>query len=154
MNTIALCLICLLKYQVAAPTPLLASLQGCWHGTAVKTPRGVVSYPLCFRHQQGETYGLARLDLSEHHWRFCSGGKVLNFLSTFRGNQQPVKLKLAAADNQSLLYRTGDPDFLRVIFRRHQAGFRISIIKRLYYHVAIELPYPAIKSVPASDTAE
>ncbi|MEH6650523.1 MAG: hypothetical protein V7707_10910 [Motiliproteus sp.] len=73
----------------------LQSLEGFWKGEAIETPVGPMNYDMVFhRCSDGTIAGVAKTGASLHYWQFSPDEPPvrLRFLSTFRGNREPVQL--------------------------------------------------------------
>lgn len=107
------------------PLPAVAEifldrLVGDWRGRAELTPLGPLRYDLEFTRAPDQSVrGTAAPGGALHHWRFFVRGGVLwlRFLTTFRGNTEPVWLTLASCtevDGGSVRLVAVDPSYLVV----------------------------------------
>jgi len=130
---------------------LLSPLQGCWQGEAIKTPRGPLSYPICFKLLEGNIlYGVADLRVSRHHWHFHLNNKEsrLSFLSTFAGNQTPINLSAVSFASDHLTFAAHDRHYLQVEVQRLDEGYRFTIHVKGEEHVIITLVRQAAGDIP------
>ncbi|MCW8328928.1 hypothetical protein MD588_08910 [Photobacterium sp. SDRW27] len=141
-------LLTILVSTLLAPLPaasgdaLIESLQGCWQGKAIKTPRGPLPYPICFEISEENTlYGIAKLSVSQHHWRFYLGSTKtrLKFLSTFAGNQTPIHLSLIHDDAERLIFAADNKQYLQVEIKQQHDGYQFTIKLKGKEHVIIRL---------------
>ncbi|GAB3516371.1 hypothetical protein [Photobacterium alginatilyticum] len=123
--------------------PILAALQGCWQGKAIKTPRGTLSYPICFELQQDNSlYGVANLDVSRHHWHFSNqeDNTQLRFLSTFAGNDTPIYLSASHTATDHIIFEADNSRYLKVrILQQEEGTYRFTIEVKGKEHVIIVL---------------
>lgn len=132
----------LTPFPTTASSALLESLQGCWQGKAVKTPRGSLPYPICFELQDNNTlYGVADLHVSRHHWRFylVEDMEQLSFLSTFAGNETPLYLSASQVASDHIAFSTEDGQYLQVQVQQQKKGYRFTIKVKGKEHVIIQL---------------
>lgn len=117
-------------------------LSGNWQGEAVTTPVGPRPYDISFeRREPFWIYGQANPGAAIHHWGFyCEDAELrLRFLSTFRGNRDPVLLKAIRITDAEILFKAQKPAFLEVKIR---PGYTHSVFEVLHHgerHVLIEL---------------
>lgn len=117
-------------------------LSGDWQGAAVITPVGPRPYDIRFeRREPFWIYGQANPGGAIHHWGFyCEDAEFrLRFLSTFRGNRDPVLLDAIGITDTEIHFKAQNPAFLEVAVR---PGDRHSVIEVLHHgerHVLIEL---------------
>jgi len=117
-------------------------LSGDWQGQAVTTPVGPGPYDISFeRREPFWIYGQAEPGASVHHWGFyCEDGKLwLRFLSTFRGNTNPVLLEATAIAADEIRFRANNPDFLEVTVRPGRDHSQFEVLHHGKRHVLIEL---------------
>lgn len=132
----------LAPFPISADNALLSSLQGCWHGEALKTPVGPRAYPICFAlDENNELYGMAELTVSQHHWRFQfdESATTLNFLSTFAGNQTPINLSAISTSSDKVTFATHNKDYLQVQVLQLEQEYQFTIRIRGEEHVIIHL---------------
>ena len=110
-----------------------AELPGSWVGQAVETPVGPVDYPIMFHGcENGVIAGMADLSVSDHYWRFWRSDDELRltFLSTFRGNRQPVELLVAEVAENTIHFRA--PELALLTLSVSLVGPNLEI--RVYHH--------------------
>jgi hypothetical protein len=120
----------------------LAELEGKWQGQAVITPIGPRPYDIAFRRNgQGHLEGAAEPGGAVHHWAFYREGQSLKlrFLSTFRGNRQPIFLTATARAGGAWIFRATKPDFLEVRVRPESQAVTIQVLHHDRLHVEIRL---------------
>jgi hypothetical protein len=85
--------------------------------------------------------GAAHPGASTHYWSFYEEAAILTlrFLSTFAGNQQPLWLTVIGGQDEALVFRTAQPDFLEVRVRPQARTLAIHIVLRGKPHVEIHL---------------
>ena len=117
-------------------------LSGDWHGEAVTTPVGPRPYDISFeRRDPFWIYGQTNPGAAIHHWGFyCEDVELrLRFLSTFRGNRDPVLLEAIRITDAEIHFKAQKPAFLEVKVR---PGYTHSVFEVLHHgerHVLIEL---------------
>ena len=128
--------------QVAAVRLFFDRLSGDWQGEAVTTPIGPRPYDISFERRDAFwIYGQADPGAAIHHWGFyCEGSELrLRFLSTFRGNRNPVLLEAIGLKDDEIHFKAENPAFLEVKVR---PGYTRSVFEVLHHgkrHVLIEL---------------
>ncbi len=123
-------------------TAFLEALVGRWHGRAVETPRGPLPYDIHFqRGADGAVTGVANPGAARHHWRFYieDGRPRLIFLTTFRGNDQPIHLIAETLSNGVASFPADDPSHLTVQIETHRDAIDIRVRLRGEPHVRIRL---------------
>lgn len=117
-------------------------LSGAWQGEAVTTPVGPRPYNISFeRREPLWIYGQAEPGAAVHHWGFyCEDGRLwLRFLSTFRGNRDPVLLEAIAITRSEIHFKANNPDFLELMVRPGQEHSQFEVLHHGKRHVLIEL---------------
>lgn len=117
-------------------------LTGAWHGEAVATPIGPRPYDISFtRRDPFWIYGQADPGAAVHHWGFyCDDGELwLRFLSTFRGNRDPVLLEALTITDSEIHFKAENPDFLEVLVRPGYSHSTFEVLHHGKRHVLIEL---------------
>lgn len=120
----------------------LSSLEGSWRGEAVHTPVGPTPYNVNFnRVSAGCVSGTAYTGFSNHTWTFCPAedGIILNFLSDFRGNRDPVVLKPIRVEQGEVVFKSAEIAFMDVILARTDKRINIDIMHYDRLHVRIVL---------------
>jgi hypothetical protein len=121
----------------------LASLAGQWTGTATTTPLGPLPYDLAFsRCTDNSVHGTANPGAAIHAWTFYRQGAHLRlrFLSTFRGNRDPILLTAESeTDEGAMVFRAERPEFLRVLVKVGEANATIQVLHHDRLHVEIYL---------------
>ena len=115
---------------------------GEWQGEAVTTPVGPLSYDIEFKRLESRSiYGAADPGAAVHHWVFyCDKGKLwLRFLSTFRGNRDPLLLEATAINVSEIHFKAKLPAFLEVVIQSGQTQSFIEVLHHDQRHVLIEL---------------
>ena len=121
---------------------LFDRLSGDWQGEAVHTPVGPRPYDISFeRREPFWIYGQANPGAAIHHWGYyCEDDELrLRFLSTFRGNRDPVFLRAISITDAEIHFKAQTPAFLEVKVR---PGYARSVFEVLHHgerHVLIEL---------------
>ncbi|WP_299017603.1 hypothetical protein [uncultured Photobacterium sp.] len=136
---------------------LLLPLIGCWQGEAVKTPRGPMAYPVCFKRLKDDTlYGIADLNISNHHWYFFLDGENsrLRFLSTVADNLTPVNLPAIKAGTDQLEFAATNTHPLHVAVQRIKKGYLFTMNLRGKEHVVIQLTRKQPEGKKTSDIKE
>ena len=132
----------LLSAELAVENSLLSSLEGSWRGEAVHTPVGPTPYNINFsRTGAGCVSGTADTGFSNHSWTFCPAedSVVLNFLSDFRGNDDPIVLKPIHTGQGKVVFKSAKIAFMDVILTGVNSNFIIDIMHHGKLHVRIEL---------------
>ena len=99
------------------PARFLQALTGSWTGKAERTPIGPRPYDITFAATAaGRVTGSAHPGRAIHHWTFyyADDRLRLEFLSTFAGNREPIRLHAAEHDARGVLFRARDPALLSV----------------------------------------
>jgi hypothetical protein len=140
----------------AAPEAVfLAALSGDWRGSAVQTPAGPFSYDIRFEPVAGGCRaGVAEPGGVHHYWKFCpaEAGLELEFLSDFRGNEQPLFLQLHDIDAGTLLFHSQSHTFLKVRARIDGGCLLLQVLHHDRLHVEIHLSRaPPDASPPVPD---
>lgn len=121
----------------------LATLAGEWTGTAVTTPAGPLSYDLEFRRRaDGSIEGAANPGAAIHTWTFYrqEAHLRLRFLSTFRGNRDPILLTAQGqSDDGSVVFQAERPAFLRVYVVVGETNATLRVLHGDRLHVQIRL---------------
>jgi hypothetical protein len=92
-------------------------LSGAWQGEAVTTPVGPLPYDISFKRREPFwIYGQAMPGAAVHHWGFyCEHGELwLRFLTTFRGNRDPIVLQAISITDTQTLFKAKTPALARV----------------------------------------
>lgn len=129
---------------------MLSGLEGSWRGEAVHTPVGPTPYNVVFsRNESGCVSGSADTGFSDHAWTFCPAedGINLEFLSDFRGNDDPVLLESIHLEQEKVVFKSAKIAFMDVILARSGRKFVIDIMHHDELHVRIELA-PAATAGP------
>lgn len=129
-------------YPQSFSTELLSGLEGSWRGQAVHTPVGPAPYNVVFsRNESGCVAGTAYTGFSNHSWTFCPAedGINLNFLSDFRGNDDPILLESIRWEQEKVVFKSAKIAFMDVILARADGKFTIDIMHHDELHVRIEL---------------
>jgi hypothetical protein len=117
-------------------------LTGAWHGEAVTTPVGPRPYNITFERREADwIYGQADPGAALHHWGFyCENGDLwLRFLSTFRGNRDPILLKATTISADETHFKANDPAFLDVRIRPESKHSEFEVLHYGERHVLIKL---------------
>jgi hypothetical protein len=121
----------------------LTALEGDWKGEATKTPIGPRPYDSNFTRTSPERLeGEAHPGSSTiHYWTFYQEEQTLKlrFLSTFRGNQQPLFLSATEEQDGEMIFHTPQTDFLEVRVKPFLRNVTIQIFLRGQPHVEIHL---------------
>ena len=128
--------------DVSAARTFLDTLAGDWAGTALRTPRGVLPYDICFeRGSPDRIAGVADPGSASHHWDFLlrDDALKLRFLTTFGGNTTPTWLTAENSTGEIIWFQADALDHLRVGIA--QRPDRLDIRVRLHDgpHVHIRL---------------
>ena len=118
------------------------ALAGMWSGRAVTTPIGPHPYDMTFERQpDGSVSGAADTGGSWHHWRFLpdDDGLRIYFLTTFRGNTDPIWLRQTERLADGLRFRAEKPEYLRVDIHPTASTITFHIFLGEQPHVDIEL---------------
>lgn len=119
-----------------------AELPGSWDGQAIETPVGPVDYPIMFHGCEGGVIaGVADLSVSDHYWRFwrSDGDLRLTFMSTFRGNRQPVELVVADVAENMIHFHTPELALLTLSAGLIEPNLEIRVYHHQQPHVYIRL---------------
>ena len=120
----------------------LPDLEGNWTGEAVHTPVGPTPYNIKFsKDGAGCVSGTAYTGFSNHTWMFCPAedGVILEFLSDFRGNRDPIMLKPVRMEQGKVVLKSAEVTFMDVLLARADDLFTIDIMHHGKLHVRIEL---------------
>jgi hypothetical protein len=121
----------------------LTTLEGPWEGKATTTPIGPRPYNSTFKRASPERLeGEAHPgDSVIHYWTFYREDQILKlrFLSTFRGNQQPLFLTATEEKDEAIIFHTQRADFLEVRVKPSPQKVTIQIFLRGKPHVEILL---------------
>jgi len=120
----------------------MASIQGTWNGRAIETPVGPVGYDITFHScSSNKIAGIAELKASNHHWQFWRSNNALHlsFLSTFRGNQNPIQLVASKAEENTLHFYAPKLDLLTVTVTPFDQHIDLRIFHHQQPHVYIRL---------------
>lgn len=121
---------------------LVSTLPGTWNGRAIETPVGPVDYAISFHACDKDVVsGIAELDVSDHHWQFwLSDGQLrLTFLSTFRGNQEPVQLVVSHAAENTIHFHAPALPLLSLSVALNERVVKIRVFHHKKPHVYIRL---------------
>jgi hypothetical protein len=122
---------------------LFQSLQGNWAGCAIKTPVGPRPYDIHFwLDEKGDLNGIADPGpVSDHHWSYQIDGDVLwlKFLSSFRGNEEPVWLSAVEKRGMTVTFRSKKVQKLKVEVTVIDNTQKIEIYLHNKPHVSIHL---------------
>jgi len=120
----------------------LVAIEGPWEGQARVTPVGPRPYDMTFvRTGPRQVEGEAHPGASIHYWAFYEEDETLKvrFLSTFRGNRQPLFLTATAEHGGGLVFQAPQPGFLEVHVRPQADTLTLQIFLRGKPHVEIHL---------------
>jgi len=120
----------------------LAAVEGKWEGKAAVTPIGPRPYDITFRRNAtGDLEGSAQPGGATHVWTFRQEGRSLQlrFLSTFRGNRQPILLLLQDEVDGEWVFQAVQPVFLKVRIRIETREMVIRVLHHDRLHVEIRL---------------
>jgi hypothetical protein len=120
----------------------LARIEGAWQGQALITPIGPRPYDITFaRNAAGEFEGAAEPGDATHIWAFHRNGETLElrFLSTFRGNRQPILMTAADEVDGAVIFSAVRPAFLQVRIRAESQTLMIRVFHGDRLHVEIRL---------------
>ena len=120
----------------------LPGLEGNWDGEAVHTPAGPVPYNIEFSEDDaGCVSGTADTGFSNHTWTFCPAGDgvMLEFVSDFRGNRDPIMLKPVRMEQGKVVFQSAEITFMDVVLARADDQVTIDIMHHGKLHVRIEL---------------
>ena len=121
---------------------LFTVLPGSWKGLAVETPVGPVNYPIHFHEcNHGVLAGIAELSVSDHYWQFWLevGEPRLTFLSTFRGNREPVQLVVSRMEANVIHFHAPDLELLSLAVTLAEPNIDIRVFHNEQPHVYIRL---------------
>lgn len=128
--------------QVPGVALFFERLTGDWRGEAVITPVGPRPYDISFeRREPFWMYGQADPGAAIHHWGFyCEDTELrLRFLSTFRGNRDPVLLEAVRITDAGAHFKAQTPAFLEVAVHPGSSRSVIEVLHHGERHVLIEL---------------
>lgn len=120
----------------------LAALPGAWDGQAIETPVGPVDYSISFQEEDdGVVAGVAKLSVSNHHWRFWQEDNELRvrFLSTFRGNQEPTQLVADKVEDNTIYFHAPELVLLTLTMTVVEPNVDIQVFHHQKPHVHIRL---------------
>lgn len=106
------------------------------------TPVGPRPYDIAFKRLEPTSiYGTGNPGAAIHHWRFyCDKEKLwLRFLSTFRGNRDPILLEATTINDAGIHFKAKRPTFLEVKIRLGLTQSTIEVLHHGQRHVLIEL---------------
>lgn len=130
----------------------IQSVQGNWKGCAVATPIGPRPYDIHFiKKTSGHINGVADPGkASDHYWSYQLEEDVLwlKFLSTFRGNEDPIWLSAIGRRNNTIVFRSKSVRKLKVEVTLVDNKQNIEIFLYEKPHVSIRLE----KSSPNDQT--
>ena len=121
----------------------MTGLIGDWSGTAITTPVGPVGYDIRFRSVAGDCISGTAHPGTNHTWTFCirDGTLRLDFLTDFRGNSTPIRLRQLAFKDGIYTFKADTHDFMEVLV---YAGKTTAWMKIFHYgklHVEIQLKH-------------
>ncbi|MCK7495774.1 MAG: hypothetical protein MZW92_35985 [Comamonadaceae bacterium] len=122
--------------------PSWAASKARGRGRRVITPIGPRPYDISFAsNAAGEIEGAAEPGGAIHTWTFHRDGEdlKLRFLSTFRGNRQPVLLKARGARDSAVIFQALRPEFLSVRIRAETQTLVMRVFHGDRLHVEIRL---------------
>ncbi len=125
----------------------LTNITGAWRGNAVLTPVGPLPYDITFtRMGDNGVEGAADPGAAIHYWRFVKqeDGVKLRFLSTFRGNTEPIYLLARSRLGKAVVFRALDPSYLEVHVSLAARDSFIRVLLRDELHVEILLENDAL----------
>lgn len=128
--------------DAADVSAFLGRIQGAWQGEAIITPIGPRPYDISFApNAAGEIEGAAEPGGAIHTWAFHRDGEdlKLRFLSTFRGNRQPVVLKARGARDGAVIFQALRPEFLSLRIRAETKTLVMRVFHGDRLHVEIRL---------------
>ncbi len=128
--------------DAADVSAFLGRIQGAWQGEASITPIGPRPYDISFApNAAGEIEGAADPGGAIHTWTFHRDGEdlKLRFLSTFRGNRQPVLLKARGARDGAVIFQALRPEFLSVRIRAETQTLAMRVFHGDRLHVEIRV---------------
>ncbi len=117
-------------------------LIGEWNGQAVHTPVGPAPYDINFQWLSKDCIsGTAYNGFSHHTWTFCVEGKnlKLDFLSDFRGNDQPIHFKPISEKDGVITFIADTHQFMEVLVAMNKEDGLIKVIHNGKLHVQINL---------------
>jgi|GEM_PF-1287916 len=121
---------------------LFTTLPGNWDGRAIETPIGPVEYAINFYQcDKNMVAGVAELNVSNHHWQFrlVDDELHLTFLSTFRGNQEPIQLRISKAENNTIRFYAPKLALLTLSVTKIDENIHIRVFHHRKPHVYIRL---------------
>ena len=127
----------------------MSDISGTWRGRAVLTPVGPLPYDISFaRVEDGAVEGTADPGAAIHHWRFDkhAGSVHLRFLTTFRGNNEPIELQSHTLLGNVVVFRAREPSELEVQIGPSAQDTLIRVFLRDELHVEIQLYRPCNRS--------
>ena len=120
----------------------LDRIQGAWQGEAIVTPIGPRPYDISFApNAAGEIEGTAEPGGATHTWSFHRDGEglKLRFLTTFRGNRDPVLLAARSERDGEVIFQALRPEFLSVRIRAEAQTVVMRVFHGDRLHVEIRL---------------
>lgn len=128
--------------DLSAAKRFLETLAGDWAGTALRTPRGVLPYDICFEHASPERLaGVADPGAALHHWDFHirDDALKLRFLTTFGGNTTPTWLSAETMTGHTTWFQAAALDHLRVGIaqRPDQVDIHVRLHDRPHVHIRL-----------------
>ena len=123
-------------------TQFFDRLAGDWRGEALTTPVGPRPYDIRFeRLEPFWIYGQADPGAAIHHWGFyCEDAELrVRFLSTFRGNRDPLLLEAVRITDTDVHFKAQSPAFLEVTVRPGDSRSVIEVLHHGERHVLIVL---------------
>jgi hypothetical protein len=120
----------------------LTNITGVWQGKAVLTPVGPLPYDISFAQiPDNGVEGAADPGAAIHSWRFINqdDGVKLRFLTTFRGNREPIYLLAKTRIGNAAVFRAREPNYLEVHVDPAAQDLFIKVFLRKKLHVEIIL---------------
>jgi hypothetical protein len=118
----------------------LTDITGVWQGKAVFTPVGPLPYDISFAQiPDNGVEGVADPGAAIHVWRFIKqdDGVKLRFLTTFRGNREPIYLLANTRLDNAAVFRAREPSHLEVHVNPAAQELFIKVFLRNKLHVEI-----------------
>lgn len=121
----------------------LTDILGAWEGRGVLTPVGSLPYDICFAPIGDDgVKGLANPGAALHYWRFFKQDDSLRlrFLTTFRGNKQPLYLQAKTLRDNAVVFRAQRPSYLRVhvSLATDHAFIKVFLHNKLHVKILLE----------------
>lgn len=120
----------------------LEAIEGKWTGQAVISPVGPLTYDIDFtRTEDSAIEGAANPGAAIHYWTFYREQQAitLRFLSTFRGNTDPLHLSATAQAEGAMVFQAFRPAYLQVHVRPQLDNIMIKVLLHGELHVVIYL---------------